>query len=86
MNWKAIRRPLLVAAVGAMVGAAPTAAGQVGRDARQSKPCPERAAAQCEYVPSRPGAAPFVKPATRPQPAVDSRGRSVWRAGRWIME
>jgi hypothetical protein len=81
MSWKVIRRPLLVAAVVAAVGAASTAA-----EPRQLRPCPERAATQCEYLPSPPHREERVKPKSIPQQVTDSRGRVVWRYGRWFME
>jgi hypothetical protein len=81
MSWKMIRRPLLVAAAVVAAGAAATAA-----EPRQLMPCPERAAAQCEYLPSPPRREDTVKPKSMPQQVTDSRGRVVWRYGRWFME
>jgi hypothetical protein len=89
MNGRTIRRLLLVVAVTATIGVAPTAAGNVGKEASPSKVCPDRAGARCKHGPVAPGAkqprGKQQRPSVRPQLVIDSRGQPAWRSGTWLM-
>ena len=77
---------IIVMVVSFAVALASLGAGAAGAQNAGSS-CPELRAA-CQPIGNRPVDAQPSGERTRPaiQPATDSRGRSVWRSGRYLME